>query len=148
VDPKTNRAVGQPLVLGSPQSLAFGGGALWVADHTGWLVKIDPTTFMVVARQRLDFGPHGIVITDDAVYVADAHDSRLLAADPKTAEIRLIEVLPVGPIHPVVGVGSIWSSSAAVWEGETTQDDRVVRIDPKTLAVVATFHRGAPAPSS
>ncbi len=43
--------------LGSPQSIAFGHGTLWVADHAGWLVKIDPTSFKVVARRRLDFGP-------------------------------------------------------------------------------------------
>jgi DNA-binding beta-propeller fold protein YncE len=142
VNPKTNRVVGQALVLGSPQSIAFGHGALWVADHAGWLVKIDPTTFTVVARQRLDFGPHGVVIANGAVYVADAHGSRLLEADPKTAEIRRSAALPVGPIYPAVGAGSIWSSSAAVWEDETTQDDRVVRIDPKTLATLETFHLG------
>jgi PQQ-like domain len=142
LDPRTNHLAGNPLVLGSPQSIAFGHGALWVADHTGWLVKIDPSTFKVVARQRLDFGPHGIVVTDGAVYVADAHGSRLLQADPTTAKTRRVARLPIGPIYPAVGAGSIWSSSAAVWEDETTRDDRVLRIDPKTLAVAETFHLG------
>ena len=142
LNPGTNHVVGQPLVLGSPQSIAFGHGALWVADHAGWLVKIDPLRFKVVARQRLDFGAHGVVVTHDAVYVADAHGSRLLEADPKTAAIRRIERLPVGPIYPAVGAGSIWSGSAAVWEDEAAQDDQVVRIDPKTLAIAETFHVG------
>jgi DNA-binding beta-propeller fold protein YncE len=142
VNPRTNQVVGNPLVLGSPQSIAFGQGALWVADHAGWLVKIDPTRFKVVARQRLDFGAHGVVVTNDAVYVADAHGSRLLEADPRTAEIRRIARLPVGPIYPAVGAGAIWSSSAAVWQDGTTQDDRVVRIDPTTLAITETFHLG------
>jgi hypothetical protein len=142
LDPRTNDVVGKPLVLGSPQSIAFGHGAVWVADHAGWLVKIDPGTFKVVARQRLDFGAHGVVVTDDAVYVADAHGGRLLEADPKTAAIRRIVRLAPGPIYPAVGAGSIWSSSAAVWEDETTQDDRVVRIDPRTLAISQTFHVG------
>ena len=142
LDPRTDRVVGRPLVLGSPQSIAFGLGAVWVADHTGWLVKIDPTRFTVVARQRLAFGPHGVVVAGDAVDVADAHGSRLLAADPATAAIRRVRPLPVAPIYPAVGGGSIWSSSAAVWEDRTAQDDRVVRIDPRTLAVVDTFHLG------
>lgn len=146
VNPNTNRVVGRALILGSPQSIAFGHGAVWVADHAGWLVKIDPTTFRVVARQRLDFGPHGVVIASDAVYIADAHGSRLLEADPKTAEIRRKAALPVGPIYPAVGAGSLWSGSAAVWEGET-EDDRVVRIDPKTLAADEIFHLGANASS-
>jgi hypothetical protein len=142
LNPRTNRVVGNPLVLGSPQSIAFGHGALWVADHAGWLVKIDPTAFKVVARQRLDFGAHGVVVTDVAVYVADAHGSRLLEADPKTAAIRRLQRLPVGPIYPAVGAGSIWSGSAAVWEDEAAQDDLVVRIDPKTLAIAERFHVG------
>jgi DNA-binding beta-propeller fold protein YncE len=145
VDPRTNRVVGRPLVVGSPQSITFGHGALWIADHAGWLVKIDPRTFKVVARQRLDFGPHGVVVTGDAVYVADAHGSRLLEADPRTAAIRRIQPLAIGPIYPAVGAGSIWSSSAEVWKDETMQatlDDRVVRIDPRTLAIVETFHLG------
>jgi DNA-binding beta-propeller fold protein YncE len=141
LNPRTNQVVGEPLVLGSPQSIAFGHGALWVADHAGWLVKIDPTTFKVVARQRLDFGAHGIVVTD-AVYVADAHGSRLLEADPKTTAIRRVVPLAPGPIYPAVGAGSIWSGSAAAWEDEAAQDDRVVRIDPKTLAIAETFHVG------
>ena len=142
VNPRTNRVVGKPLVLGSPQSIAFGQGAVWVADHAGWLVKIDPRTFKVVARQRLDFGAHGVVVTDGAVYVADAHGGRLLEADPKTAAIRRVVPLAPGPIYPAVGAGSIWSGSAAVWEDEAAQDDQVVRIDPKTLAIAETFHVG------
>lgn len=141
-NPNTNRVVGRPLVLGSPQSIAFGHGAVWVADHAGWLVKIDPISLKVVARQRLNFGPHGVVIANDAVYVADAHGGRLFEADPKTAETRRRAKLPVAPIYPAIGGGSIWSGSAAAWEGGR-QDDRVVRIDPKTLAVVETFHLGA-----
>ena len=142
IDPATNRVVGGPLVLGSPQSLAFGHGALWDADHTGWLVKIDPATFRVVARRRLDFGPHGVVITRDAVFVADAHGSRLLEADPATAKIRRVANLSVAPIYPAVGAGSIWSPSAANGSG-TTSDDRVVRIRPSTLTISETFHVGA-----
>jgi streptogramin lyase len=142
LDPRTNRVVAAPLVLGSPQSIAFGCGAVWVADHTGWLVKIDPTRFEVVARRRLGFGPHGVVVADGAVYVADAHGSRLLQADPRTAAIRRVARLPIGPIYPAVGAGSIWSAPAAVWEDERARDDRVVRVDPKTLAVAETVHVG------
>jgi hypothetical protein len=146
LNPKTNRVVGRALVLGSPQSITFGHGAVWVADHSGWLVKIDPITFKVVARQRLGFGPHGVVVANGAVYIADAHGKRLVEADPETARIRRKVRLPVGLIYPAVGAGSLWSGSAAAWE-RGIQDDRVVRIDPKTLAVAETFHVGGNAPS-
>jgi hypothetical protein len=40
---------------------------------------------------------------------------RLLQADPGTARVERIAELSPGSIHPVVGAGSIWSSSAAAW---------------------------------
>jgi hypothetical protein len=115
IDPATNQVVGNLPSLGSPQSIAFGQGAVWVADHAGWLVKIDPARLKVIARRRLDFGPHGVVVAPHAVYVADAHGGRLLQADPGTARVERIAELSPGSIHPVVGAGSIWSSSAAAW---------------------------------
>jgi DNA-binding beta-propeller fold protein YncE len=146
IDPATNRVVGNLAGLGSPESIAFGQGAVWVADHAGWLVKINPKTLKVVARRRLDFGPHGVVVTAHAVYVADAHGGRLLEADPATAKVRRIAELSPGPITPVVGAGWIWSSSAEAW-GDTTKDDRVMRIDPRTLRIVQTLHLGGNVPS-
>jgi DNA-binding beta-propeller fold protein YncE len=146
IDPATNRVVGSVTGLGSPQSIAYGRGALWVADHAGWLVKVDPGTLAVAARRRLDFGPHGVVATRRAVYVADAHGRRLLEADPNTAKVTRIVDLPVGPIYPAVGAGSIWSGSVGAWE-TPLKDDRVVNIDPAALTVVRTLHLGGSVPS-
>ena len=148
IDPATNRIAGRPLVVArpsSPQSIAFGGGALWVADHAGWLVKVQPRTFRVVARRRLAFGPHGVAARARAVYVADAHADRLLEADPGTAKTLRVRRLAVGPIYPVVGAGSVWASSSGAWAGE--HDDRVLRIDPRTLRLVGTIHVGGSVPS-
>jgi hypothetical protein len=151
IDPAYNRVAGAPLIparRSSPQSISFSGGALWVADHAGWLVKIDPRRFTVVARERLPFGPHGVVATGHAAYVADAHANRLLEADPKTAEIRRVAKLSPGPIFPVFGRGSLWSSSAAQWSGATgRRDDRVLRIDPASLEIDEIVHVGGSVPS-
>jgi DNA-binding beta-propeller fold protein YncE len=151
IDPADNRIVGAPLVPArpsSPQSISFSGGALWVADHAGWLVKIDPATFTVVARQRIHFGPHGVVATRHAAYVADAHGNRLLEADPRTAKIRRVAKLSPGSIFPVFGARSLWSSSAAQWSGATgRRDDRVLRIDPASLEVAEVVHVGGNVPS-
>jgi DNA-binding beta-propeller fold protein YncE len=149
LDPATNHVVGQPVAIAGPegpQSIAFGGRALWVADHSGWLVKVDPTTSKVVARQRLRFGPHGVAATNRAVYVADAHADRLLEADPRTAGIRRMAKLSPGSIFPVVGAGSIWSSSAEQWT-VPMRDDRVLRIDPETLSIAEILHVGGNVPS-
>jgi DNA-binding beta-propeller fold protein YncE len=151
IDPANSRVAGAPLVPArpsSPQSISFSGGALWVADHAGWLVKVDPATFTVVARQRLRFGPHGVVATRQAAYVADAHANRLLEADSRTAKVRRVAKLTPGPIFPVFGAGSLWSSSAAQWSGETgRRDDRVLRIDPESLELAEVVHVGGNVPS-
>jgi outer membrane protein assembly factor BamB len=151
LDPTDNHVVGKPLVIAGPegpQSIVFGGGDLWVADHSGWLVKVNPKTMTVAARQRLAFGPHGVAAGDRAVYVADAHADRLLEADPKTAKIRRVSTLSPGAIFPVLGAGSIWSSSAAGWSGPTgSGDDRVLRIDPETLRIAELLHVGGNVPS-
>ena len=148
VNPHTNRVVGRPVRVYSPQSIAYGDGAVWDADHAGWLIKIDPRTLKVVARTRLGFGPHGVVTTPDAVYVADAHGGRLLEVDPATAKIRRIATLAVPAIYPVVGAGSLWSGSALIWGGPPQEnDDRLIRIDPPTLRITETVHLGGNIPS-
>lgn len=143
LDPRSNRTLGDPLVLRSPQSVAFGRGAFWVADHNGWLIKIDPRSFRVIARRALHFGPHGVFVSGRAVYVADAHANRILKVDSRTARIEKIASLPAGPIYPVAGGGSIWSGSSSAWEDPASHDDRLMRIDPESLALQATYHLGA-----
>jgi DNA-binding beta-propeller fold protein YncE len=146
IDPATNGVVGTVGGLGSPQSIGYGAGAVWVADHLGWLVKIDPRRLEVVARTRLRFGPHGVVATERAVYVADAHAGRLLVAHPRTAKIRRVVRLPVGVIHPALGAGSLWSGSARPWNNHRVEDDRVVRIAEGSLAT-ETLHVGGNVPN-
>jgi DNA-binding beta-propeller fold protein YncE len=146
LDPKTGRVLGTVKGLISPQSIAFGSGAVWVADHAGALVKIDPEALEVVARHRYAFGPHGVAASDDAVYVADAHGSRLLEADPQTAKTTRISRLRIPPIHPVLGAGSIWATSAISWSGSPPpRNDVVLRIDPATLRIANVVPVGASA---
>jgi DNA-binding beta-propeller fold protein YncE len=148
IDPSTGRVLGTVRGLMSPQSIAFGGGAVWAADHAGALVKIDPDALEVVARQRYRFGPHGVIVSGTAVYVADAHAGRLLEADPATAATRRVVRLSIPPIHPVLGGGWIWASSSIAWSGAPPpRDDVVLRIDPATLRIAEVVGVGAPSPA-
>jgi hypothetical protein len=115
---------------------------VWDADHAGFLIKIDPRTMRAVARTRLDFGPHGVIATRRTVYVADAHGDRLIIADPHTARVERVKNLPIGPIYPVMGGGSIWTVSEEGWDVDM-DEDRVVRIDPTTLRIQQTIHLGS-----
>ncbi|MEA2495798.1 MAG: virginiamycin lyase [Thermoleophilaceae bacterium] len=143
LDPHSGRLVGKPLVLGSPQSIAFGHGAVWVGDHTGWLFKIDPDRFRVLARTRLRFGPHGVVVSGNGVYVAATHNARIVKADPESGRIEASGRLPIGPIYPVAGADALWSGSSAGWEDPAKSDDRLMRIDPNRLRATRIYHLGA-----
>jgi streptogramin lyase len=146
--PSTNRVAGRPVALGSPQSIAFGAGALWVADHTGYLVKLDPRNLRVVARVPLRFGAHGLTVTPHGVFVADAHAGRLVRADVRTGRIERVAGLDVPPIYPHAGGGFVWASSAGAWGGPPQpRDDRVIRVDPGSLSIRQTFRLGGSVPS-
>jgi DNA-binding beta-propeller fold protein YncE len=148
INPATNRVVGRPLRLGSPQSITYGLGSVWVADHTGWIIKLDSRSFRVSHRSRLGFGPHGVVTGGSAVFVADSHRGRILRVDPKTAQVLMVKSLAIAPINPVFGDGALWSSSGANWEtpGSGT-DGRVFRIDQDSLALTHAIDVGAPVAS-
>ncbi len=146
IDPATNTVLGTVPDLGSPQSIAYGQGAVWVADHTGWLFKIDPNNLKVVARKRLRFGPHGVLATERAVYVADSHAYHLLEFDPVMLERRRVVKLSAGPIYPAAGAGRIWSGSARIWNDHTVKDDRVEGVAEGTRSTVETVHVGGNVP--
>ena len=50
--------------------MAFGGGAVWVANTAGGTVsRIDPATSEVVATIEIGAAPSGIAVGDGAVWV-------------------------------------------------------------------------------
>jgi hypothetical protein len=100
--------------------VTVGGGFVWTGNddernQSGSVSKIDPATNQVVGNLPSLGSPQSIAFGQGAVWVADAHGGRLLQADPGTARVERIAELSPGSIHPVVGAGSIWSSSAAAW---------------------------------
>lgn len=91
-----------------------------------------------------------LALDDEAVWIADAVDGRVLRLDPEdgtvVAEIETgIEVqqsvmrvpMPEGPSRQFALIGGIVSSGDSVFVGDKT--GRVLRIDPDTNEVVDTF---------
>ena len=98
VDPATERVTGRTQLLGDPDSIAAGGGYVWVTDGSGnGLQKIPPgfdasATSIPVGRQ-----PAAVTYADGAVWVANHDDGTVSKVDPLTNQI--VETYPVG-IHP------------------------------------------------
>jgi DNA-binding SARP family transcriptional activator/ABC-type branched-subunit amino acid transport system substrate-binding protein/streptogramin lyase len=144
VDPVSRQVVAR-LGLGRiPSQLAVGAGRLWVASAVGLrgvVQGIDPASMSVVETRTIRIGagrgddlfaaptPNALAVGARTVWVNNLHSS-LARFDPGQPAVRT-QVLPASRSVDgiAVGEGAVWVASAA--------DDRVVRLDPQTGAVVA-----------
>jgi DNA-binding beta-propeller fold protein YncE len=115
IDPQTNRLVGRPVRTGdSPQSLAVGGGSLWVANHDARTVtRIHPAGGKVVADIPVPSEPHRVAYGAGAAWVGNWHDNSVSRIDPATNRV-VGPPIPIGSHHAgnlVVGAGSVWVTS-------------------------------------
>jgi YVTN family beta-propeller protein len=139
IDLQTNRPVGRPVKTGaSPQSLATGGGSLWVANHDAATVtRIDLASGKVLADIPVPSEPHRVAYGAGAAWVGNWHDNSVSRIDP--ASNRVIGApIPIGSHHAgnlVVGAGSVWVTSDYRVDA-APGDVVVVRIDPQTNRAV------------
>jgi len=145
IDPQTNRPAGRPVTTGaSPQSLAVGGGSLWVANHDARTVtRIDQASGNVVADIPVPSEPHRVAYGAGAAWVGNWHDNSVSRIDPQSNRV-VGSPIPIGSHHAgnlVVGAGSVWVTSDYRVDG-AAEDVVVVRIDPHTNRAVETIAVG------
>jgi YVTN family beta-propeller protein len=145
IDPHTNQLAGRPVVTGaSPQSLAVGGGSLWVANHDARTVtRINAETGRVVADIPVPSEPHRVAYGGGAVWVGNWHDNSVSRIDPATNRV-VGSPIPIGSHHAgnlAVGAGSVWVTSDYRTDA-AAEDVVVVRIDPQRNRAVETIAVG------
>lgn len=145
IDPQTNRLADRPIRTGaSPQSLATGGGSLWVANHDAQTVtRIDQASGKVVANIPVPSEPHRVAYGAGAAWAGNWHDNSVSRIDPETNRV-VGSPIPIGGHHAgnlVVGAGSVWVTSDYRVDA-APQDVVVVRIDPQTNRAVETIAVG------
>jgi len=145
IDPHTNRPAGRPVVTGaSPQSLAVGGGSLWVANHdAGTVTRIDQASGKVVADIPVPSEPHRVAYGAGAAWVGNWHDNSVSRIDPATNRV-VGSPIPIGAHHAgnlVAGAGGVWVTSDYRANG-ATEDVVVVRIDPQANRAAETIAVG------
>ena len=144
IDPQTNRVAGRPVTTGaSPQSLAVGGGSLWVANHDARTVtRIDHVSGKVVADIPVPSEPHRVAYGADAVWVGNWHDNSVSRVDPETNRV-VGSPIPIGfrAGNLVAGAGGVWVTSD-YRVNAAAEDVVVVRIDPQTNRAVETIAVG------
>jgi YVTN family beta-propeller protein len=145
IDPQTNRLAGRPTVTGaSPQSLAVGGGSLWVANHDARTVtRIDLASGKVVADIPVPSEPHRVAYGAGAAWVGNWHDNSVSRIDPHTNRV-VGSPIPIGFHHAgnlVVGAGDLWVTSD-YRTNAAAEDVVVVRVDPQANRAVETIAMG------
>jgi DNA-binding beta-propeller fold protein YncE len=145
IDPQTNRLAGRPVRTGaSPQSLAAGGGSLWVANHDAATVtRIELASGKVVADIPVPSEPHRVAYGAGAAWVGNWHDNSVSRIDLTTNQV-VGSPIPIGIHHAgnlAVGTGGLWVTSDYRVEA-AAQDVVVVRIDPQTNRAVETIAVG------
>lgn len=135
-DPSTQRVAGTGFAGNTPAGIAFGAGALWVANRNEATVyRFNPTKFESGKIHSFTVGsaPSAIDVGNNAVWVAATSDGNVWRIDPLARSVRQIPVGD-GPTGLAYGAGAVWVANSI---GGT-----VSRIDPATGNVVATIKVG------
>ncbi len=143
IDPRTNQVVGKPIPAGvSPEAIAYGEGALWVAtmaegdlgaaSQIDAVSRIDPETGEVLATIKVSRGPIDLAVGGGLIWVVNfgLNADTVSRIDPRTNQVIGEPIVTgKGPLSMAVGDGSVWVAN---------HDARTItRIDLDTNQVVA-----------
>jgi DNA-binding beta-propeller fold protein YncE len=137
IDPTTNKLVASIPVGHNPESIAAGGGSIWVANvDDGTITRIDGRSRKVVETfGRFRGTPRAIAFGNGTVWLTTGED-RLFRIDPANDRITAVplhwhsgfhSVLPEG-LGVAAGYGAVWLSSTDLGE--------ILRVDPSSGRVV------------
>jgi DNA-binding SARP family transcriptional activator/streptogramin lyase len=136
VDVQTNRLVGDIPLGGRPGAIAFGEGAVWVANaDDGTIARIDPRARKVIEWVRLKTDIRDLAIGFGSIWAADGKNGTVTRVD--LADQRNITTVRLGSgaqgsLEPVsfvaVGAEMVWATSG----------NALFQIDPTSHEVVTT----------
>ena len=136
IDAASGRILADVNTGNRPDAIAFGEGALWVANTGDDTVsRIDPDTRSVVQTIEVGNGPSGLATGFGSVWVANSGErtvSRINAASN-----RVVQSITVGNGATAVatGAGAVWVTNAI--------DGSLSRIDPVMGTVTGVYPVGA-----
>ena len=140
IDPVRLEVTGRALAGSQPSSIAYGAGAIWVANALDADVqRFNPLTFEEgpVDEPSVGARPLAVAVGAGAVWVANSSDDTVTRIGITSGATRTIDVGD-GPSAVAYGSGSVWVAN--------TDGRSVTRIDPATGDVTATIPVGnAPA---
>jgi len=128
-DPKTEQ-FSPPIGLSSGLSaVAYGAGAVWVADKSAdRIYRVDPSTSTVTAQIPVGDGPEAIAVDFGAVWVVNGVDASISRIDPVAAAVSGTIGLRGLPTAIATGQGAVWIVSES--------SSLLMRIDPATNSIL------------
>src|SRR4051794_23276511 len=135
IDVASGRILAEVPVGGRPDGIAFGEGAVWVANHTdGTVSRIDAAKRAVVQTVAVGSGPGGIATGFGSVWVANGEDRTVSRINAATNRVVQTITVGTGPSGVATGAGAVWVTNGL--------DGTVTRIDPDNGTVTATYDVG------
>lgn len=133
IDPKANKVVGRIPVASRPIAVAYGEGAVWVAEGgTDKVQRVDPVKRRALKPLiQVQYGPNSLAVGDGAVWVANQFSYTVSRIDPATNKVVATIKVGIQPTDVAIGEGGVWVANS--------NSNSVSRIDPKTNKVVATI---------
>jgi streptogramin lyase len=108
--------------------MAFGEGALWVADAVNdAVIELDPTAGLVKRRMPLPLKPTSLIVDGETLWVADYANAEVAQVDTSSGQI-------VARLHVGGGPTALALGSDALWVVNSL-DSTVSRIDDKVSVV-------------
>jgi peptide/nickel transport system substrate-binding protein len=130
VDGKRNEVRAVIRAGGEPGGIAYGVGAVWIADTADDLVLRTNPESRNVDRVPVGHRPTGVAVGAGQVWVVNQLDRTVSEINPRA--LRQVETIQVGN-----GAGAIVFGYGSVWVANTT-DYTLSRIDPDKGGIVAT----------
>jgi streptogramin lyase len=142
LDPATDAVVAKIAVPDPASVLTSGAGAVWLTSYPDrTLTRIDPATnkpTKTISLEPASAGPIGVTVLGGFVWVGNHDGSPTISVSKvDVTTLKVVDVISVGTASDS-GPSKVVSAAGAIWT-DIAGANSVVRIDPRTDAVVATI---------
>ena len=136
IDAASGRILAEVNTGNRPDAIAFGEGALWVANTGDDTVsRIDPDTRLVIQTIDVGSGPSGLATGFGSVWVANSGARNVTQINAKSNKVVKSITVGNGPTAVATGAGAVWVTNAV--------DGTLSRIDPVKGTVSGVYPVGA-----
>jgi YVTN family beta-propeller protein len=136
IDPETNRVVAKIPVgaadpVGGPDNMAAAAGDIWLdVPNQALVVRIDARANRVAAKIPVESGCGHVDGGAGAVWVAEGCSDSIVRIDPASNTIRARITTSANTYPLAFANGTVWA---------TTNDLRLIRVDPSSNSIVGSF---------